>query len=48
MDCEPPEVKTVSIYRIDGTTSRLHANDEITGGSALPGFRRKVGELFNY
>lgn len=43
-----PEVKTVSIYRLDGTTNRLHQNDPITGESALPGFRRTVGEFFNY
>lgn len=43
-----PEVKTVSIYRIDGTTSRLHETDTITGESVLPGFRRTVGEFFGY
>lgn len=43
-----PEVKTVSIYRLDGTTSRLHENDQITGETALPGFRRTVGEFFSY
>jgi Uma2 family endonuclease len=43
-----PEIKTVSIYRLDGTTSRLHENDQITGETALPGFRRTVGEFFRY
>ena len=43
-----PEVKTVSIYRLDGTTSRLHRNDQITGESVLPSFRRTVGEFFTY
>lgn len=41
-------MKTVSIYRLDGTTSWLHQHDQITGESALPGFRRTVAEFFNY
>lgn len=43
-----PEVKTVSVYRLDRTTNRHHENDAITGESALPGFRRTVAEFFSY
>jgi len=41
-----PATKTVTIYRGDGTVTRLRANDEITGEKALPTFRCKVAEFF--
>ena len=41
-----PNTRSVSVYRADGTTALLHEEDEITGESALPGFRCKVGEFF--
>ena len=40
-----PEVKTVSVHRADGSVSWLREHEEITGESALPGFRRMVWEL---
>lgn len=41
-----PELRMVDIYRADGSVSRLHENDEITGESALPSFRCKVADFF--
>lgn len=41
-----PNVRTVTIYRADGSVSVLHEQDEITGESALPTFRSKVGDFF--
>lgn len=41
-----PEVKIVYVHRPDGSMAKLRENDEITGEAALPGFRRKVTELF--
>jgi Uma2 family endonuclease len=41
-----PATKTVTIHRGDGSLSRLHAKDEITGEAALPTFRCKVAEFF--
>ena len=41
-----PAVKIVFVHREDGTVTKLREDDEITGETALPGFRRKVAELF--
>jgi Uma2 family endonuclease len=41
-----PSTHTVTIHRGDGSVSHLHADDEITGESALPTFRCKVAEFF--
>jgi Uma2 family endonuclease len=41
-----PELRTVTIHRPDGTSTRLGENDEITGETILPGFRCRVGEFF--
>lgn len=41
-----PELKTVTVYKADGTSVWLHETDELTVGDALPTFRRKVSELF--
>jgi Uma2 family endonuclease len=41
-----PELRTIVIYRADGTLTRLGENDEITGENVLPGFRCRVGEFF--
>jgi Uma2 family endonuclease len=38
--------RTVEIHRADGTVTKLRENDEITGESAVPGFRVKVAEFF--
>lgn len=41
-----PEVRTVIIHRGDGSVTKLHENDELTGENVIPGFRCKVAELF--
>jgi Uma2 family endonuclease len=41
-----PNTKTVVIHRADGSIPKLHESDEITGESALPGFKAKVAEFF--
>ena len=41
-----PETRTVRILRPDGSDTRLHADDELTGEDVLPGFNCKVSELF--
>jgi Uma2 family endonuclease len=40
-----PVKKYVMVHRPDGTVTKLHENDEITGEAALPGFRCRVVEL---
>jgi Uma2 family endonuclease len=42
-----PDTKTVMIHRRDGSVTRLHENDEITGETALPSFRCRVAELLD-
>lgn len=39
-------VRVVEVHHPDGSVERLGANDEIIAGPILPGFRRKVSELF--
>jgi Uma2 family endonuclease len=41
-----PNIKTVTIYRGDGSVAVLHEQHEITGGDALPLFRCKIAEFF--
>jgi Uma2 family endonuclease len=41
-----PNTKTVVIYRADGSIAKLHAKDQITGESILPGFTCSVAEFF--
>lgn len=41
-----PELRMVTVYRGDGSVTRLHADDEIDGGDALPRFHRRVADLF--
>ena len=41
-----PNIKTVTIYRGDGSVAVLHERDEITGEGALASFRCKVAEFF--
>jgi Uma2 family endonuclease len=40
-----PVNRLVTIHRRDGSVTKLHEGDEITGESALPGFRCKVADL---
>ncbi len=42
-----PRRRDVHIYRDDGSVQLLGERDEITGESALPSFRCKVGEFFD-
>lgn len=42
-----PETRIVEIHRNDGSVSKLHDSDELTGGGVLPGFRCPVGDLFS-
>ncbi|HEV8062174.1 MAG TPA: Uma2 family endonuclease, partial [Gemmataceae bacterium] len=41
-----PEIRLVHVHRKDGTASRLHPTDELTGEDVLPGFRCRVADLF--
>ena len=41
-----PESRTVSVYRSDGSVSRLHQDDELSGEEVIPGFRCQVRSLF--
>lgn len=41
-----PRVRTVDIYRIDGTVARLTENDELSGEDVIAGFMCRVGDLF--
>jgi Uma2 family endonuclease len=41
-----PNTRTLVIHRADGSVDKLHEHDEVTGESALPGFKRKVADFF--
>ena len=41
-----PENEIVIIHRKDGSVTKLHRNDDLTGEDVLPGFTCKVAELF--
>jgi Uma2 family endonuclease len=41
-----PNLRSVSIYRADGSISHLREQDEITGETAFPSFKCKVAEFF--
>ena len=41
-----PESRTVSVYRGDGSASRLHQHEALSGEDVIPGFRCEVGSLF--
>ncbi len=41
-----PESRTASVYRRDGSVSRLHQDDELSGEEVIPGFRCAVRSLF--
>jgi Uma2 family endonuclease len=40
-----PEARLIQIHRADGSVSKLHEKDQITGEAALPAFRCRVGDL---
>ena len=37
--------RTVMVYRGDGSVSRLHEDDELSGEDVIPGFRCTVREI---
>jgi Uma2 family endonuclease len=41
-----PETRAVDVMRIDGSVSRLRAQDELSGEDVIPGFRCLVAALF--
>jgi Uma2 family endonuclease len=41
-----PDAATVTIHRADGTVTKLHISDEVSGENVLPDFRCQVSELF--
>jgi Uma2 family endonuclease len=41
-----PEKRVVFVHRKDGSTNKLHENDEITGEDVIPGFHCQVKEFF--
>ena len=41
-----PDAETVTAHRADGTVTKLHNTDVLTGEGVLPGFQCKVSELF--
>ncbi len=42
-----PEIRTVQVYRKDGTGKRLRVGDTLDGEDVLPGFRCEVAALFD-
>jgi Uma2 family endonuclease len=41
-----PENEIVYIHRGDGSVTKLHKKDELSGENILPGFTCKVADLF--
>ena len=41
-----PDTKRLQIHRPNGTVTRLKPEDELTGEEVLPGFKCRVGEIF--
>jgi Uma2 family endonuclease len=41
-----PESRTASVYRSDGSVSRLHQDEELSGEEVIPGFHCRVRSLF--
>ncbi len=41
-----PDAETVIIHRVDGSVTKLHLDDELSGENVLPEFRCRVSELF--
>ena len=40
-----PETRTVEVHTAEGGT-KLHEDDTLSGGDALPGFSMRVGDIF--
>ena len=43
-----PDTRTVTVYRSRDEIRLLRAGDEIDGADVLPGFRRRVSDLFGF
>lgn len=41
-----PNLRTVRVYRADGSTSFLREDEELSGEDIIPGFRCSVREIF--
>lgn len=41
-----PKTRTVAVHRADGSSSRLHDADALSGETVVPGFECNVAELF--
>src|SRR5205807_2989929 len=41
-----PGIRTIHVFRVDRTTARLTDAQELDGETVLPGFRCRVGDLF--
>ena len=41
-----PKAETVTVHRADGSVTKLHDTDELSGENLLPGFHCKVSDLF--
>ena len=41
-----PTTRSAMVYRADGTTQLLHADDNLSGEPVLPGFTVRLSELF--
>jgi Uma2 family endonuclease len=41
-----PQTRIVEVHRLDGTVSRLHTRDELTGEDVLPGFHCPMEAIF--
>ena len=41
-----PLTRTVQVYRLDGSGTRLRETDELTGEDIVPGFHCRVSDLF--
>jgi len=42
-----PQTRIVQVHRADGSVTKLHEKDEITGETVLPNFRCKVTDLLS-
>lgn len=40
-----PETRTMVVYHSDGSARRLREDEELDGGTVLPGFRCRVGDF---
>lgn len=41
-----PETRSVTVHTADGTIREYESDDDVDGGDVLPGFRFRIGDLF--